>query len=43
MIRMLNYSQESEVDICQDLKASFINLHGILTALRNYDMVPALE
>lgn len=42
-MRMFNLSQESELEISQDLKSCFIDMHRILTALRGYDMIPALE
>ncbi|KAF7984055.1 hypothetical protein HWV62_17593 [Athelia sp. TMB] len=37
------FLEESSVEISQDIKLFFFDLHRILTALRNYDMVPALE
>ncbi|KZP24842.1 hypothetical protein FIBSPDRAFT_918682 [Athelia psychrophila] len=37
------FLEESELEISQDLKSCFIDMHRILTALRGYDMIPALE
>ncbi len=43
MKEVLHVHQESNVEIAEELKNQFMDLHQILKGLRNQDILPALR